>query len=187
MAKLAKDFNFDVSTDFGQIEQVIQDKIGLNRAKVRVAADLSGEGMEEIHREQAMEKAMGRPGTPRVRGPDGPGHPRDGPGVGDAPRSSARLPRPKKPRSREVDRALSASGCRKRRPPKLLAVGDLSRPDRGKRRPGPMPQTRAPMAPRMRSQSRDSPAWYPAWARELADLYFSGTTCCSSSTAMSAT
>ena len=21
------------------------------------------------------------------------------------------------------------------------------------------------------------PAWYPAWARELADLYFSGTTC----------
>jgi phage shock protein A len=59
MAKLAKDFNFDVTTDFGQIEQVIQDKIGLNRAKVRVAADLSGEGMEDIHREQAMEKAMG--------------------------------------------------------------------------------------------------------------------------------
>jgi phage shock protein A len=59
MAKLAKDFNFDVTTDFGQIEQVIQDKISLNRAKVRVAADLSGEGMEEIHREQAMEKAMG--------------------------------------------------------------------------------------------------------------------------------
>jgi phage shock protein A len=59
MAKLAQDFNFDVTTDFGQIEQVIQDKIGLNRAKVRVAADLSGEGMEEIHREQAVEKAMG--------------------------------------------------------------------------------------------------------------------------------
>jgi phage shock protein A len=59
MAKLAKDFNFDVTTDFGQIEQVIQDKISLNRAKVRVAADLSGEGMEDIHREQAMEKAMG--------------------------------------------------------------------------------------------------------------------------------
>ena len=40
MAKLANDFNFDVTTDFGQIEQVINDKIGLNRAKVRVAADL---------------------------------------------------------------------------------------------------------------------------------------------------
>ncbi|MBS0202636.1 MAG: PspA/IM30 family protein [Planctomycetes bacterium] len=59
MAKLSKDFNFDVTTDFGQIEQVIQDKIGLNRAKVRVAADLSGEGIVDIQREQAMEKALG--------------------------------------------------------------------------------------------------------------------------------
>lgn len=59
LAKLSKDFNFDVTTDFGQIEQVIQDKISLNRAKVRVAADLSSEGMVDIQREQAMEKAMG--------------------------------------------------------------------------------------------------------------------------------
>jgi phage shock protein A len=58
MAKLAKDFHFDVTTDFGQIEQVIQDKIGLNRAKARVSADLSGEGLEDIKHEQAMEKAM---------------------------------------------------------------------------------------------------------------------------------
>src|SRR6185503_8898321 len=41
IAKLAQSFNFDVTTDFGQIEQVLQDKIGLNRAKVRVASDLS--------------------------------------------------------------------------------------------------------------------------------------------------
>ncbi len=59
MAKLATDFNFDVTTDFGQIEQVIQDKISLNRAKVRVASDLSSEGTVDIQREQAMEKAMG--------------------------------------------------------------------------------------------------------------------------------
>ncbi len=59
MAKLATDFNFDVTTDFGQIEQVINDKIGLNRAKVRVAADLSGDGLADIQHEQAMEKAMG--------------------------------------------------------------------------------------------------------------------------------
>jgi phage shock protein A len=59
MAKLATSFNFDVTTDFGQIEQVIQDKIGLNRAKARVAADLSGEGLADIKAEQAMEKAMG--------------------------------------------------------------------------------------------------------------------------------
>lgn len=58
LAELAQTFNFDVTTDFGQIEQVIQDKIGLNRAKARVAADLSGEGIAEIQKEQAMESAM---------------------------------------------------------------------------------------------------------------------------------
>jgi phage shock protein A len=58
MAKLAQDFNFDVTTDFGQIEDVLQDKIGLNRAKARVAADLSGQGMEQIKQEQALEKAQ---------------------------------------------------------------------------------------------------------------------------------
>lgn len=58
MAKLATSFQFDVTTDFGQIEQVLQDKIGLNRAKARVAADLSGEGIEDIQREQVAEKAM---------------------------------------------------------------------------------------------------------------------------------
>ena len=58
MAKLAKDFNFDVTTDFGQIEQVIQNKIGLNQAKARVAADLSAEGVADVKRELAMEKTM---------------------------------------------------------------------------------------------------------------------------------
>jgi phage shock protein A len=58
MAKLAQEFNFDVTTDFGQIEQVIQDKIDLNRAKVRVAADVSGEGIADIRAEQAMEKNL---------------------------------------------------------------------------------------------------------------------------------
>lgn len=58
MAKLAKDFNFDVTTDFGQAEQIIQDQIGLNRARVRVAADLSGEGIANIEREQEMEKTL---------------------------------------------------------------------------------------------------------------------------------
>jgi phage shock protein A len=58
MAKLAQNFNLDVSTDFGQVEQEIQDKIGLNRAKARVAADLSGEGLEEVRHDQAMEQAL---------------------------------------------------------------------------------------------------------------------------------
>jgi phage shock protein A len=58
LAKLATSFNFDITTEFGQIEDVIQDKIGLNRAKTRVAADLSGEGLENIQKEQAVEQAM---------------------------------------------------------------------------------------------------------------------------------
>ena len=58
MSKLATSFDFAVSTDFGQIEQVIQDRIGLNRAKVRVAADLSSDGLADIEHEQAMEKAL---------------------------------------------------------------------------------------------------------------------------------
>lgn len=58
MAELAASFNFSVTTDFGQIEQVIQDKISLNRAKARVAADLSDEGIVDIQREQAMEKTL---------------------------------------------------------------------------------------------------------------------------------
>ncbi len=51
MAELAHSFDFDVTTDFGQIEQVINDKISLNRAKARVAADLSEEGMVDVERE----------------------------------------------------------------------------------------------------------------------------------------
>jgi phage shock protein A len=58
VAKLAESFNFDVTTDFGQIEQVIQDKISLNRAKVRVASDLSSEGIVDIQREQAADKVL---------------------------------------------------------------------------------------------------------------------------------
>ena len=42
----------------GEIEQTIGDKISLNRAKVRVAADLSGEGIVDIQHEKAMESAL---------------------------------------------------------------------------------------------------------------------------------
>jgi phage shock protein A len=58
MAELAKSFNFDVSTDFGQVENIIENKIALNRGKARVAADLSGEGVEDVKREIAVENAM---------------------------------------------------------------------------------------------------------------------------------
>jgi phage shock protein A len=58
VAALAQSFNLDVTTDFGQIEQVIQGKIDKNRARVRVASDLSQEGIESIQAEEKMEKAM---------------------------------------------------------------------------------------------------------------------------------
>ena len=58
MAQLAQDFNFDVTTDFGQMEQMIQDKINLNRAKSRVAADLSSTGLDDIEREKGMEEML---------------------------------------------------------------------------------------------------------------------------------
>ena len=47
-----------MTTDFGQAEQILQDQIDKNRGRVRVAADLSGEGVEEIQREAAVEKSM---------------------------------------------------------------------------------------------------------------------------------
>lgn len=58
IAKLANNFNVDVTTDFGQIEQMLQDKISLNRAKTRVSSDLSGISPVDIQREQAMESVL---------------------------------------------------------------------------------------------------------------------------------
>jgi len=58
VAKVAQAFNMDITTDFGQIEQMVQDKINLNRAKARVTADLSTEGLADIEKEQAMEKQL---------------------------------------------------------------------------------------------------------------------------------
>lgn len=58
MAKLSQTFNFDITLDINQAESVIQDQIGLNRAKARVSADLSGQGIEDIKREQELEKVQ---------------------------------------------------------------------------------------------------------------------------------
>ena len=58
IADLAGKFNFDVTTDLGQIESILQHEIDTNRAKARVAADLSEEGLEDIQREIEMQDAM---------------------------------------------------------------------------------------------------------------------------------
>ena len=55
IAKLSETFDVNLTTDFGEIEGVIQQKIDQNRGKVRVAADLSERGMAEIKAEERMQ------------------------------------------------------------------------------------------------------------------------------------
>ena len=57
-AKISESFEFNVTTDFGQFEQVIQSQIDENRGAVRVAADLSGRGIAEIEAEEAMDASL---------------------------------------------------------------------------------------------------------------------------------
>jgi phage shock protein A len=58
LAKVANSINVDITTDFGEIEQVMQDEIDKNRAKAKVAADLSSEGLDNVKREMDMEKRL---------------------------------------------------------------------------------------------------------------------------------
>jgi phage shock protein A len=55
IAKLSETFDMNLTTDFGEIETVIQQKIDQNRGKVRVAADLSEKGIGEIKAEERMQ------------------------------------------------------------------------------------------------------------------------------------
>ena len=66
VAKLSESFNFNVTTDFGQLEQVVQQRIDTNRGAVRVAADLSNRGIAEIEAEQNMEKVMAEDALKRM-------------------------------------------------------------------------------------------------------------------------
>ncbi len=58
IAALAETFEMNVTTDFGQLETVIQQKIDTNRGKARVATDLSARGVQEIEAEERMEEAL---------------------------------------------------------------------------------------------------------------------------------
>jgi phage shock protein A len=58
VAKLSASFDLNVTTDFGQLEDVIQRKIDGNRGKARVAADLSSQGIADIKAEERMEASM---------------------------------------------------------------------------------------------------------------------------------
>jgi phage shock protein A len=58
IAKLSESFDVNLTTDFGEIESVIQQKIDQNRGKVRVAADLSQKGIAEIDAQERMQGVL---------------------------------------------------------------------------------------------------------------------------------
>ena len=58
IAKLSETFEMNVTTNFGEIESVIQRQIDANRGKARVAADMSSRGVEQIKAQEAADKAM---------------------------------------------------------------------------------------------------------------------------------
>ncbi len=55
---MLESIHVEVTSDFGQVEQAIQDEIDRNRAKVRVAADLSSQGVAEVRHEETVEKIV---------------------------------------------------------------------------------------------------------------------------------
>jgi phage shock protein A len=58
IAQISESFDMNITTDFGQIESVIQRQIDHNRGRARVAADMSSKGIEAIKAEEAAEKVM---------------------------------------------------------------------------------------------------------------------------------
>ncbi|MEO7994770.1 MAG: PspA/IM30 family protein [bacterium] len=58
IAKLSETFEMNVTTDFGQLESVIQKKIDENRGKAKVAQDLSSRGVAELQAEENMQAMM---------------------------------------------------------------------------------------------------------------------------------
>jgi phage shock protein A len=58
IAKLSETFDVNLTTDFGEIESVIQQRIDQNRGRVRVAADLSQKGIAEIDAEERMRNEL---------------------------------------------------------------------------------------------------------------------------------
>jgi phage shock protein A len=58
ISAISESFDMNMTTDFGQIESVIQKQIDTNRGRARVAVDMSSKGIESIKAEEAADKAM---------------------------------------------------------------------------------------------------------------------------------
>ena len=98
IAKLSETFDMNLTTDFGEIESVIQQKIDQNRGKVRVAADLSEKGIAEIKAEERMQGQLAEEALQQLRG-------RARAQVAGDDADVARRPRISDPATREADHA----------------------------------------------------------------------------------
>ncbi len=58
IAKLSESFDMNVTTDFGEIETVVQQRIDRARGSARVSADMSQKGVADIEAEERMEGAL---------------------------------------------------------------------------------------------------------------------------------
>jgi len=58
VAKLAESFDMNITTDFGELEQVVQGRIDKAHGTSRVAADMSEKGIADIEAEERMESVM---------------------------------------------------------------------------------------------------------------------------------
>src|SRR5205814_456969 len=141
IAKLSETFDVNLTTDFGEIESVIQQKIDQNRGKVRVSADLSERGIAEIKAEERMQGQLAEQALQNFEVELGLRSPETTP-VAQALKISA-PPRPtsplrNKPAKREsthgertaetgVLRGGSARGARPRRPGALALRRDRAR------------------------------------------------------------
>ena len=119
IAKLSETFNVNLTTDFGEIESVIQQRIDQNRGKVRVAADLSNEGIADIQAEERMRAQLAEDALEQLRGgarAQVPGDDADG-ADGQGPRAGRRESRREadvdpatrrhpRPRARSIDHSL---------------------------------------------------------------------------------
>jgi phage shock protein A len=57
LSKLSESFDGDVTSDIGQIEDMIQDEIDTNRARSQVASDMAAEKAAEIEAEELIQKS----------------------------------------------------------------------------------------------------------------------------------
>ena len=146
IAKLSETFDVNLTTDFGEIENVIQQQIDQNRGKVRVAADLSSKGIAEIAGRRAHAGRDGRAGADRLRGRARPEVAGDHAALADGRRTSAR---PTEKAVRQADAARSSRfhgertaqtrvlfrgahrGARPRRPGAVALRRDRPEVDRG--------------------------------------------------------